>query len=189
MPTPSTSDGRKPRADAERNRARVLDAARELFTARGDDVQMPDVARAAGVGIGTVYRHFPSRAALIAAAGEQRHTEIIEFGRTVCLPHPDAAEGLAMYVSQIGEVLDAERGLSRSIEAAFGSAEPSGDTQAESEGIVASLIARAQREGTIRPDVEVADIAMIVCGLAAVIRYGAGDWHRYVQIASAGLRP
>ncbi|MFH8679536.1 helix-turn-helix domain-containing protein [Streptomyces lydicus] len=73
-------------ADAERNRTRVLDAAREVFRARGDEAQMPEVARAAGVGIGTVYRHFPSRAALIAAVGEQRQAEIVEFGRSRCLP-------------------------------------------------------------------------------------------------------
>ncbi|MEU9122408.1 helix-turn-helix domain-containing protein [Streptomyces sp. NPDC048506] len=180
---------RRPRADAERNRTRVLDAAREVFRARGDEAQMPEVARAAGVGIGTVYRHFPSRAALIAAVGEQRQAELVEFGRSHCLPRTGAAEGLAAYVEHIGEVLDAERGLSASIEAAFGSSEPTGEGRAQAETVAGQLLARAKEEGTVREDVEVGDVVMIVCGLAAVIRHDAGDWRRYVRNACAGLRP
>ncbi|MFI0226086.1 TetR/AcrR family transcriptional regulator [Streptomyces lydicus] len=191
MAPSSTSAGspRRPRADAERNRTRVLDAAREVFRARGDEAQMPEVARAAGVGIGTVYRHFPSRAALIAAVGEQRQAEIVEFGRTCCLPSATAADGLAAYLEHIGEVLDAERGLSASIEAAFGSTEPTGEGRARAEDIAGQLLARAKEEGAVREDAEVGDVVMIVCGLAAVIRYGAGDWRRYVRNACAGLRP
>ncbi|MFF8372815.1 TetR/AcrR family transcriptional regulator [Streptomyces lydicus] len=191
MAPTSTSAGspRRPRADAERNRTRVLDAAREVFRARGDEAQMPEVARAAGVGIGTVYRHFPSRAALIAAVGEQRQAEIVEFGRTRCLPSATAADGLAAYLEHIGEGLDAERGLSASIEAAFGSTEPTGEGRARAEDIAGQLLARAKEEGTVREDAEVGDVVMIVCGLAAVIRYEAGDWRRYVRHACAGLRP
>ncbi|MFE0190566.1 TetR/AcrR family transcriptional regulator [Streptomyces sp. NPDC058989] len=184
-PTPQ----RRPRADAERNRTRVLDAAREVFRARGDEAQMPEVARAAGVGVGTVYRHFPSRAALIAAVGEQRQAEIVEFGRTRCLPSATAADGLAAYVEHIGEVLDAERGLSASIEAAFGSTEPTGEGRTQAEAVAGQLLARAKDEGAVRADVEVGDVVMIVCGLAAVIRHDAGDWRRYVRNACAGLRP
>ncbi|MFJ9853966.1 TetR/AcrR family transcriptional regulator [Streptomyces sp. NPDC101150] len=186
--SPSSAPQRRPRADAERNRTRVLNAAREVFRARGDEAQMPEVARAAGVGVGTVYRHFPSRAALIAAVGEQRQAEIVEFGRTACLPCAEAAEGLAAYIQHIGEALSAERGLSASIEAAFGSTEPTGEGRARAEGIAAQLLARGQEEGTVRADAEVADVVMIVCGLAAVIRNDAGDWRRYVRNACAGLR-
>ncbi|MCP2168725.1 TetR/AcrR family transcriptional regulator [Goodfellowiella coeruleoviolacea] len=196
MPPPSAESGapargasRKPRADAERNRARVLAAARELFTARGDEVQMPDVARAAGVGIGTVYRHFPSRTALIAAAGEQRHAEIVEFARAECLTRSDAAEGLAAYLHRIGEVLAADRGLSAPVEAAFGSTEPTGEVQAEGLRVAGDLLARAKAQGAVRADVEVTDLNMIACGLAAIIRTGSGDWRRYLRIACAGLRP
>jgi AcrR family transcriptional regulator len=184
-PTPPR---RKPRADAERNRIRVLDAARELFAARGDGVQMPEVARAAGVGIGTVYRHFPSRAALIAAAGEQRQADIVEFGRTECLARADAAEGLDAYLCHIGEILDVNRGLSVSIEAAFGSTGPVGAGRERAEAVAARLLARAKEQGAVRADVAVADVMMIVCGLAAVIRNDAGDWRRYVRNACAGLR-
>ncbi|MFU9036785.1 MULTISPECIES: TetR/AcrR family transcriptional regulator [Streptomyces] len=184
----SSTPQRRPRADAERNRARVLEAAREVFRARGDEAQMPEVARAAGVGIGTVYRHFPGRAALIAAVGEQRQAEIVEFGRGRCLASATAAEGLVAFVEHIGEVLDAERGLSASIEAAFGSTEPTGEGRAQAEAVAGQLLARGKDEGTVGADAEVGDVVMIVCGLAAVIRHDAGDWRRYVRTACAGLR-
>src|SRR5205085_7097509 len=162
--------------------------AREVFRARGDEAQMPEAARAAGVGVGTVYRHFPNRAALISAVGEQRQAEIVEFGRTSCLPRAEASDGLAAYLEHIGEVLSAERGLSASIEAAFGSAEPVGEGRARAETIAAQLLARGKEEGTVRTDAEVGDVVMIVCGLAAVIRHDAGDWRRYLRNACAGLR-
>ncbi|MEU5009632.1 helix-turn-helix domain-containing protein [Streptomyces sp. NPDC021749] len=165
-----------------------MEAAREVFRARGDEAQMPEVARAAGVGIGTVYRHFPGRAALIAAVGEQRQAEIVEFGRSRCLGSATAAEGLVAYVEHIGEVLDAERGLSASIEAAFGSTEPTGEGRAQAEAVAGQLLARGKEEGAVREDAEAGDVVMIVCGLAAVIRNDAGDWRRYVRNACAGLR-
>lgn len=149
---------------------------------------MPEVARAAGVGIGTVYRHFPSRAALIEAAGEQRHADIVAFGRTECLPCPDAIEGLVRYLWHIGEVLSTDRGLTASIEATLGSARPAGAAAERTEAIAAELIARARAQRTIRPDVEVADLSMIVCGLAAIIRNGTGDWRRYLEVSLTGLR-
>ncbi|GGW88850.1 TetR family transcriptional regulator [Streptomyces noursei] len=185
----SPAPRRRPRADAERNRGRVLDAAREVLRAHGDEAQMPEIARAAGVGIGTVYRHFPNRAALIAAVGEQRQAEIVEFGRSRCLACPTAAEGLAAYLTHIGEVLDAERGLSAAIEAAFGSTEPAGEGRERAEEVAAQLLARGKEEGSVRADAEVEDVVMAVCGLAAVIRNGAGDWRRYVRTVCAGLRP
>ncbi|MFI0786694.1 hypothetical protein ACH4Q6_14005 [Streptomyces lydicus] len=69
------------------------------------------------------------------------------------------------------------------VEAAFGSTEPTGEgrARARAEGIAGQLLARAKEEGTVREDAEVGDVVMIVCGLAAVIRYDAGDWRRYVR--------
>ncbi|MCK7626749.1 TetR/AcrR family transcriptional regulator [Streptomyces sp. RS10V-4] len=188
-PSPASAPQRRPRADAERNRGRVLDAARQVFRERGDEAQMPEIARAAGVGIGTVYRHFPSRAALIAAVGEQRQEEIVAFGRSRCLGCATAAEGLVAYLTHIGEVLSAERGLSAALEAAFGSTEPAGRGRAGAEEVAGRLLARGKDEGSVRADAEVADLVMAVCGLAAVIRTGAGDWRRYVRTVCAGLRP
>jgi AcrR family transcriptional regulator len=191
LSTPSAFLGRKQRADAERNRHRVLEAARALFAERGDEVQHAEVARAAGVGVGTVYRHFPTRQALVEAAAEHRFAQILEFARTECLNGPDPGQGLARYLRHVGEVLDSDRGLSASIEAARGSAgsEPRGETRTQLEAVVATLIEQGRAAGTLNQDCAVADVYMIAGALSAVIRTGSGDWHRFIDIVLDGLRP
>lgn len=184
MPPPT----RRPRSDAERNRARVLQAARDLFAERGDDVQMADVARAAEVGIGTVYRHFPTRQALVEAAALHRFAELVAFVEQECLadePH----RALGRLLAHVGEVLHRERGLSAAIEAAMGTTEPTGDTRSTLERLAADLVERGRKAETVRPDATVEDVYMIVCGLAAVVRTGSGNWRRYNEIALAGLAP
>jgi AcrR family transcriptional regulator len=191
LSTPSTSAGRKPRADAERNRRRVLDAARTLFAERGDEVQHAEVARAAGVGVGTVYRHFPTRQALVEAAAEHRFAQILEFAHTDCVGGPDPGQGLARYLRHVGEILDSDRGLSASIAAARGSAgsEPRGETRTQLEAVVAALIEQGQSAGTLNQTCSVADVYMITGALSAVIRTRSGDWRRFVDIVIDGLRP
>lgn len=167
---------RKPRADASRNRALVLDAARSLFAVSGDAVQLPDVARAAGVGIGTVYRHFPTRQDLVEAAAEQRFEEIAAFAQT-CASVSD-------YLTHVGTVLSTDRGLSEAIETARRSpgSEPRGNALAQLQTAVASVIARDQ---TV--DCTVADVYMLVGALSAIIRTQAGDWHRFIDVAMHGI--
>lgn len=190
MPNVSTSPARRPRADAERNRLRVLDAARRLFAERGDEVQMPEVAAAAGVGVGTVYRHFPNRQALVTACAERRFAEIAEFARGECLRRAESGDGVASYLRHVGEVLSRDRGMSAAIEAVRGSTEtePRGPARAEIEAAVDRLIERDQAAGTLRQDVTVADVYMIVGGLSATIRTGSGDWRRFVELILNGLR-
>jgi AcrR family transcriptional regulator len=186
---PSPSPNRRPRVDAERNRARVLEAARALLAERGEDVQMPELARAAGVGIGTVYRHFPTRQALVEAAAEHRFAEIEEFARIECLERVDSRQALAHYLHHVGEVLATDRGLSASIEAVRGSAgsEPRGEARARLEVIVGKIIERGQAVGAVRHTCTVADVYMIVGALSAVIRTGSGDWRRFLDITLNGL--
>lgn len=184
----STPSSRKPRADAERNRARILAAARALFTERGADVQSPEVARAAGVGVGTVYRHFPTREDLIEAAAQQRFAEIEEFARTVC---PHRTNGVAAYLYHVGEVLSADRGLSSAIESARRSSgsEPRGAARTRLEATIDQLIEQGQAEGTLRDDCTVADVYLVAGALSATIRTGNGDWRRLIDITLSGLRP
>jgi AcrR family transcriptional regulator len=169
----------------------VLDAARTLLAERGDEVQHAEVARAAGVSVGTVYRHFPTRQALVEAAAEHRFAQILEFAHTECLGGPDPGQGLARYLRHVGEVLDSDRGLSASIEAARGSAgsEPRGETRTQLEAIVATLIEQGQSAGTLSRDCTVADVYMITGALSAVIRTRSGEWRRFVDIVIEGLRP
>jgi AcrR family transcriptional regulator len=191
LSTPSTSPGRKQRADAERNRLRVLETARALFAERGDEVQHAEVARAAGVGVGTVYRHFPTRQSLVEAAAEHRFAQILEFASTECVGGPDPGQGLVRYLRHVGEVLDSDRGLSTSIEAARGStgSEPRGETRTQLEAVVATLIEQGRAAGALNQDCTVADVYMIGGALSAVIRTGSGDWRRFIDLVLDGLRP
>jgi AcrR family transcriptional regulator len=183
MSTPQTR--RRTRTDAERNRDRVLEAARTLFAESGHEVQMSEVARAAGVGVGTLYRKFPTRQALIEAIAEERAADLVAAARRF-IDAGDPALGLAGFLHHVGEVLAGDRGMSEVIEQTMGSAEPRGQTRAALLAVIAELIDRAQ--GTIGQDVTAEDVNMVVCGLAAVIRNAAGDWRRYIAVALDGLR-
>ncbi|WP_327087330.1 TetR/AcrR family transcriptional regulator [Nonomuraea sp. NBC_01738] len=179
---------RKTRTDAERNRDRVLEAARALFAEFGHEVQMAEVARAAGVGIGTLYRKFPTREELVAAIAEQRSADLVAAAR----PHlaaADPAQGLAGFLRHVGETLAGDRGMSEVIEKSMGSTEPQGETREALLAVVAELTGRARDGGAVGRDVTTEDVNMVVCGLAAVIRNAAGDWRRYVEVALDGLRP
>ena len=188
MSTPPPPAGRRPRADVERNRARVLAAARALFAERGNDVQMADVARAAGVGVGTVYRHFPDRRALILAAADQRFAEVLEFARTECLPDSDPQRALVGFLRRIGDAVFHDQGLSAAVESVTGSTEPRGETRELYHSVAATLLERARAAGTVRPDSTVTDLILIVHGLVGVIRHDGGDWHRYLDLVLDGLR-
>ncbi|WP_324197717.1 helix-turn-helix domain-containing protein [Nocardia abscessus] len=188
MSRPSTP--RRQRADAALNRTRIVAVARTLFAERGAAVQLPEVARAAGVGVGTVYRHFPTHADLVEAVAEQRFAEIEDFARTQCLP-AEAGTGLACYLHHVGAVLAADRGLSAAIGAARQSAgsEPRGESRAALETVIGELLERERAAGTLRDDCTVADVYMIVGALSATIAGGSGDWRRLVEIVLDGLRP
>jgi AcrR family transcriptional regulator len=181
---------RRPRADAARNRARILEAARVLFAERGNEVQLPEVARASGVGVGTVYRHFPTHRDLIEAAAEHRFAEIEDFARTECLLHTKPGQALARYLHHVGEVLAADRGLSASIEAARQATgtEPRGETRTRIETVIGELIERDQAAGTLRDDCSVSDVYVVVGAISATVRNGSGDWRRLLDITLDGLR-
>jgi AcrR family transcriptional regulator len=168
----------------------VLAAARALFAERGDEVQMPEVAQAAGVGVGTVYRHFPTRQALVEAAAERRFAEIAEFARAECQDQVEPGQGVARYLRHVGEVLAADRGLSVAVQAVRGAAEsePRGPARRELETVVAQLIQQDQAAGTLRQDVTTEDVYLLVGALSATIRTSSGDWRRLVDLALNGLR-
>ncbi len=161
-----------------------------LLAENGNRVQLPEIARAAGVGMGTVYRHFPTRADLIEAVAEQRFEEIAEFARTACLTAP-AGQGLDRYLRHVGGVLAADQGLSAAIESARHApgSEPRGETRARLEAVIGEIIARDRRAGTLRPDCTVLDVYMLVGAISATIRTGSGDWERLLDLTSSGLRP
>jgi AcrR family transcriptional regulator len=179
------------RADARRNREAVLAAARERFSECGHECQMEDIARTAGVGVGTVYRHFPTKGDLIAALVSDRFRRLAERAEQA-LAEEDPWEAFCDLMRFSAERQVRDRGLSE-----FLSSHPElGQHEAVESGLAdltAQLIANAQRAGGMRKDAVIEDVPTLICGLGAVTAGAAGNmpelnWERYVEIMLDGLR-
>ncbi|MBV8431486.1 MAG: TetR/AcrR family transcriptional regulator [Solirubrobacterales bacterium] len=182
--------GRALRADARRNREAVLAAAKELFADQGLDAQMPDVAKAANVGVGTVYRHFPTKDHLIAALVAERFERLAAKARDG-LGAPDAWEGVSSFIRYAAQTQADDRGLCE----VMGSRPEMMNDAAGAAGLPElcdSLVKRAQGSGQLRRDLEWEDIPMIACGLGSVTQASpvpsVGRWPRLVEIILDGLR-
>jgi AcrR family transcriptional regulator len=181
---------RTQRADARRNRERVLGAARGQFAANGLDAQIDDIARAADVGVGTVYRHFPTKEALLEALAADRFLRLAEWAREA-LEAPDGWEGLCDFLRRSAELGANDRLLSEAMAErdAFQGAQHEKEELMEA---TAALVERAQATGELRPEIGAQDIAMLMCGLGRATGPGSFDhamsWERYLEIIIAGLR-
>jgi AcrR family transcriptional regulator len=178
------------RADARRNREAVIAAAKKLFADQGLDAQIPDVARVANVGVGTVYRHFPTKDELIAALVAERFERLAEKAREG-LGGGDAWDGICGLIRFSAQIQADDRGLCE----VMGSRPEVMDAAARAVGLPAlcdQLVKRAQRSGELRPDLTWEDIPMIACGLGRITQATAGPatgrWPRMVEIILDGLR-
>jgi AcrR family transcriptional regulator len=184
------TDTRALRSDARRNRDAVLAAAKGLFADQGLDAQMPDVARAAGVGVGTVYRHFPTKDDLIAALVADRFDRFAEKIREALVAE-DAWEGFAEFIRFSARIQADDRALCEVAnsrpELMAAAAEAVGMPQ-----LADKLVKRAQRAGKLRRDLVWQDIPMIACGLGSstqqMVGPATGRWPRLVEIILDGLR-
>lgn len=155
------------RADAQRNREALVAAAREIFAAEGTQVPFEDVARRAGVGAGTLYRHFPGREALVAAVF---HAEVVALRDRVAhlaetLP-PDRA--LATFLHEMVDHMYAQRGLGRTFLAvAERDGEAFADDGAALGRAVAALLERGAAEGVLRADVSAGAVMLALHGIGA----------------------
>src|SRR5689334_22004939 len=113
----STEGGRPLRRDAERNRALILDAARQVYAAEGLDAGFDEIARVAGVGVGTVYRRFPERGDLVEALFEQEIDAVVERAEQAAAD-PDPWRGLSGFLRWGAEAQAADRGLAQVLAAA-----------------------------------------------------------------------
>jgi AcrR family transcriptional regulator len=179
------------RADARRNREAVLAAARERLAVNGLDGPIEDIARAAGVGVGTVYRHFPSKGDLVAALVRDRFERLAERSAQA-LAEDDPWEAFCDLMRFSAELQIRDRALSQFIaqqpELGYHEAVESGVAD-----LTAQLIEKAQEAGGMRKDAVVEDVPTLVCGLGAVTAGAAGtmpelNWERYVEIMLDGLR-
>ncbi len=179
------------RADARRNRERVLEAAREAFADGGLDVQMDDVAARSGVGVGTVYRHFPTKDALVEALVQERFRQITGIVRAA-LAEPDPRNGFHAFLWAAAELHANDRALSEITAAQPGVMREIAQRQDELPGLMRELIARSQESGALRPDFDYEDVPMLMCGISrAMEQTGAADgcqrWRRFVTLLADGL--
>jgi AcrR family transcriptional regulator len=178
------------RADARRNHVAVIDAAKKLFADQGLDAQMPDVAKAAKVGVGTVYRHFPTKDHLIGALADERFERLAERARQA-LDEDDPWEAFCGFIRFSAEIQAEDRGLCE----VMGSRPEIMDAAAMAAGLdqlSEKLIKRAQRSGDLRRDLEWEDVPMIACSLGRSTQFEAGPavgrWPRLLEIVLDGLR-
>jgi AcrR family transcriptional regulator len=176
--------GKPLRADARRNRERILRAARKVFASDGIHSQIDDVAKRAKVGVGTVYRHFPTKEALLDALVREHFIEIAGFAREA-VEHEDAWEGFCELMWRAAEHNAADM--------AFCEAIASTDKSAiiEEVGLRATtteLIERAKAQGKMRADATQDDVGIMMIGASAVIRLHPAAWRRYITLVLDGLR-
>jgi AcrR family transcriptional regulator len=178
------------RADAARNRARVLEVAYETFASEGLSVPIDEIARRAEVGAGTVYRHFPTKEDLFRAVVDSRIRHIIDQGRAL-LDHPGPGEALFAFLRSMvldwgatdQGLVDALAGLGIDVD----SVAPDADDAFR--GLIGELLVAAQRVGTERPDVDVPEIKALMVGCQAMQGNDKARAERVTGVVIDGLRP
>ncbi len=177
------------RADAQRNRDRILEAAADAYAEGGPDVTIDEIARRAGVGHGTVFRRFPTKDALRAAVIGVRLDELVVCAKKL-LERPDAGAALEEFVWVAADSCRRDRALFEGIEKCVTFADVS-EAKQELHDTVDKLIRRARREGAIRRELDSRDVgALVGAAIQASLHAERSDaWKRYVQVVLDGLRP
>lgn len=182
------------RADAVRNRERILAAARERVAAEGPDVGMDAIAAAAGVAVGTLYRHHPTKADLIAAVVDDsvdQMAEAAERAVAAVAAGADPADELAALFREFARRHVEDRAV-KSAAALLGTRvpgpdDPPGTAAARAGAAIAALLAEAQRAGRVRGDVGVAELGALLAGVPG-LDVPADVRDRYVDVVLDGLR-
>lgn len=179
------------RKDAERNRQRVIDAARELFASRGLEATLNEVAHHAGLGVGTVYRRFPTKEELFEAIFEDGINQLTALAESALL-HDDSWHGFVWFVERMCEITAADRGVR---EILFSKAYGGDRLEAARVRLVprlSKLVERAQDDGYLRPEVSATDMPILGLLAGTVSEYAAHVdtdlWRRYVAIFIDGMR-
>ncbi|MEO3853569.1 helix-turn-helix domain-containing protein [Acrocarpospora sp. B8E8] len=179
------------RADAARNRARVLQVAREQLAAGDDSLQLNTIARLAGVGVGTVYRHFPNRHALLEALSAERFQQLVSEAQ-VAAADENALTGLHRLLRfALARALD-DAGFAAVLESASDADARTSAMKAELDRAVADLLDRARHAGAIRHGIEADDVRRLLCGVEHAVRSGDGNpkyAELYLDVLLEGLRP
>jgi AcrR family transcriptional regulator len=178
------------RADARRNRERIMASGRELFAQRGEGVQMDEIAAHAGVGVGTLYRHFPDKQALLTAMARERFQEFSEIAaKSEEIDDPLESLENALVTSLAG--VEGDTGFQFAMMSASELAwEGIEEQKAAFEESFTRILNRARSAGVVRPDLTFDDFPMILCGITSTMYFkpGPSDWKRHLDLVLGGLR-
>jgi AcrR family transcriptional regulator len=180
------------RRDAERNRQRILKAASEVFNERGLEVSLDEIARYAGVGVGTVYRRFRTKEELVEALFVDRIDSVAAIAADA-LQAPDPWSGLVSFMEQMTEMMAGDLGLRQMLMFATYGQDRVAYARQRNAPLVQRLVERAQAAGQLRTDLRQTDIPFIVFLLAEATHLAQGAspeiWRRYLTLVLDGLRP
>jgi AcrR family transcriptional regulator len=180
------------RRDAERNRQRILKAASEVFTERGLDVSLDEVARHAGVGVGTVYRRFRTKEDLVEALFVDRIEAVAALAERATLA-PDPWSGLAGFIEEAATMLARDLGLRQMMMFATYGGDKCWYARQRIQPLVTRLVERAQAAGQLRSDLRPTDIPFILFVLTEAAQFARQVspeiWRRYLTLVLDGLRP
>ncbi|MFH9424267.1 TetR/AcrR family transcriptional regulator [Streptomyces sp. NPDC017529] len=170
-PPSSASDAPVPgqRADARHNRARLLQAAREAYALNGTDVPSSAIARRAGVGAATLYRHFPTRGSLIAAAFSEQLAQCVA-ALDEALQDDDPWHGLCTVLTKVCRMQAQDRGFSAAFLSQFPDAPDVHRERARAEAGLAQLVQRAKDTGQLRKDFDPSDVTLLLLANNGVVR-------------------
>ncbi|UQX89074.1 TetR/AcrR family transcriptional regulator [Jatrophihabitans telluris] len=176
------------RRDAEANRLRLLAAATQVFAEHGLDAGVDEVAHAAGVGMGTLYRRFPSKQALIDALVREQRLAVLALA-TNAAERKDGG-GLHRFLLDAGQLHASQPAC---LQRLWGRSDVDPDSLTQIRAAIAELLADAQKHAAVRKEVTTTDITMIIWSLVAVIEatgtQAPNAWRRHLQLQLAGLRP
>jgi AcrR family transcriptional regulator len=190
--TTAVPGARPLRRDAERNRVRILQAAADVFTEKGLRATLDDVADRAGVGVGTVYRRFPDKEALVEALFTERIEALVGFAEQA-LADPDPWRGLVFFLEQTVGVIAGDRGLRQLLMFATYGRDRVDQARAQMLPVVSAMVERAQAAGELRADLRPTDIPLIEFMLGTAAEYALTVrpeiWRRYLALMLDALRP
>ena len=179
------------RADAERNREAIVTAAARLFAEQGLSVPLEDVARSAGVGVATLYRRFPTRTDLAIAAFERNMTSYVDAVEKA-LANPRPWDGFRDLVFDLCALQASDPGLRALLTTAFPASSVIEQRAAETVDKVGEVIARAQQDGSLRPDIGVGDVVVMLLANAGVLEatreHAPEAWRRFAALMIDAFR-
>jgi AcrR family transcriptional regulator len=188
---PTAEQPRALRSDARRNRERITAVAAEVFGERGVNASLEDIAQRSAVGIGTLYRHFPTRQTLVEAIFQDKIEDLLRAAEQAATD-PDAWNGFAAFLEHALQAQAANRGLKDVFTEYLPPSGTMADARTRVRRQIKQLLTRAQKQGSVRPDLAISDITMLFWATSRIIEatseIAPNAWRRHLALALDAYR-